>query len=54
MKEERIASEIRRKQWEEQQRIEREFRERQEKEALQKNSQSGWHGRNRKCHGMIL
>jgi hypothetical protein len=33
MKEERIASEIRRKQWEEQQRIERELRDRQEKEA---------------------
>lgn len=33
MKEERIASEIRRKQWEEQERIERELRERQEKEA---------------------
>ena len=33
MKEERIASEIRKKQWEEQQRIERELRDRQEKEA---------------------
>jgi|WetSurSiteA1Bulk_404760.scaffolds.fasta_scaffold00059_27 hypothetical protein len=33
MKEERIASEIRRKQWEEQEKIERELRERQEKEA---------------------
>ena len=33
MKEERIASEIRRKQWEEQERMERELRERLEKEA---------------------
>jgi len=33
MKEERIASEIRRKKWEEQQRIEQELRERQDKEA---------------------
>lgn len=33
MKEERIASEIQKKQWEEQQRIERELRDRQEKEA---------------------
>ena len=33
MRVERIASEIRRKQWEEQQRIERELRDRQEKEA---------------------
>jgi hypothetical protein len=33
MKEERIASEIRRKQWEEQQRIKQELRERQDKEA---------------------
>ena len=33
MKEERIASEIRRKEWEEQQRIERELKERQDKEA---------------------
>lgn len=33
MKIERIESEIRRKKWEEQQRIERELRERQEKEA---------------------
>src|SRR4030043_58576 len=33
MKEERIASEIQRKQWEEQQRIEQELRERQDKEA---------------------
>jgi len=33
LKEERIASEIRRKRWEEQERIERELRERQDKEA---------------------
>ncbi|HLN20930.1 MAG TPA: hypothetical protein VK213_07560 [Bacteroidales bacterium] len=33
MKEERIAAEIRRKKWEEQQRIERELKERQDKEA---------------------
>jgi hypothetical protein len=33
MKEERIASEIRRKEWEEQQRIERELKERQDKEV---------------------
>jgi len=33
MREKRIASEIRRKKWEEQQRIEQELRERQDKEA---------------------